>query len=453
MFGGDEVSAIVLDLGTHSIRGGFAGDDMPKAVIPSVVGVRPAVKNSSIVGNSEKAIGENTDVDMQDVSGQENVATEKNTNPKLANSDFDYFIGTQSLLFRRDNTDAKNVLSQGLVSDWDCFEQLISHTISTGLHSKSEEHPILMSEAAFTTKAQRQKVCEIIFEKFNTPAFFTSKTPVLTAFSSGKTNALILDCGASHIVASGVHDGFSLVKTIQKSELAGDRLDLLILQQLSELGYNVKPRYSVQRKYVQEKLQIIDLDFPVTNPSYREYCQKEIARELKESVCSVRDFADASTVVPSPELFDIPQGPISNFESERYRVGDVLFDTTLLTEKEKTTMKIGSETALFNISALIYNCINETDVDLRRELFSNIILSGGTSLLPGLQSKVHDEITNRPAPGYSKPKMSVGTPVERKFGAWIGGSILGSLGSFHQLWISKSEYEEQGSKVIEKKCP
>jgi hypothetical protein len=102
-------------------------------------------------------------------------------------------------------------LSLRIVSDWDLFEQLLTHSF-TSLHSNANEHPILISEPAFNTKAQRQKLCELVFEKFNPPAFFVVKTPVLTAFASGRTNATVVDCGASHISVSAVHEGFSLTK-------------------------------------------------------------------------------------------------------------------------------------------------------------------------------------------------------------------------------------------------
>ena len=104
------------------------------------------------------------------------------------------------------------------------------------------------------------------------------------------------------------------------------------------------------------------------------------------------------------------------------------------------------------LSDLVSDCVSSSDVDIRRELFGNIIFAGGLSLLQGSQLKLQSDLTARLPHGF-KLKMIASTPIERRFSAWIGGSILASLGSFHQIWISKSEYDEHGPKIIEKKCP
>ena len=55
-------------------------------------------------------------------------------------------------------------------------------------------------------------------------------------------------------------------------------------------------------------------------------------------------------------------------------------------------------------------------------------------------------------PAAFKPRLLVPAPLERQFGAWIGGSIMSSLGTFVPLWFTKQEYEEQGASYIESKC-
>ena len=85
------------------------------------------------------------------------------------------------MLYRRDNVDAKKGLANGLIADWEGYEHLVTHALTSCLRANSEEHPLLVSEPAFTTKAQRIKLCELLFEKYNPPAVFITKTPVLTA--------------------------------------------------------------------------------------------------------------------------------------------------------------------------------------------------------------------------------------------------------------------------------
>ncbi len=111
----------------------------------------------------------------------------------------------------------------------------------------------------------------------------------------------------------------------------------------------------------------------------------------------------------------------------------------------------GSDTPR-GVSDLVAECIASSDVDIRRELYSNVIFAGGLSLLQGSQMKLQSDLNARVPHGF-KLKLISSTPAERRFSSWIGGSILASLGSFHQIWISKAEYDEHGAKIIEKKCP
>jgi len=89
------------------------------------------------------------------------------------------------------------------------------------------------------------------------------------------------------------------------------------------------------------------------------------------------------------------------------------------------------------------------DVDIRKDLYSNIVLSGGTTMFPGIADRMTKEITSL-AP--SSMKIKVVAPAERKFSVWIGGSILSSLSTFQQMWINKAEYLENGPSIVHRKC-
>eukprot|EP00300_Choanocystis_sp_HF-7_P018118 c1993_g1_i1.p1 GENE.c1993_g1_i1~~c1993_g1_i1.p1 ORF type:complete len:375 (+),score=74.55 c1993_g1_i1:246-1370(+) len=359
-----------------------------------------------------------------------------------------YFVGAQQIGFRRDNMDIVSPFSQGQISDWDVYEQLLNHALKS-LHANPQEHPFLMSEPPHVSKSQRSKLCEIIFEKYSPPAYFVTKSPVLSAFSCGRTNATVVDCGASGIVVTAMHEGFCFSKSMQRSDLAGDALDRLVLHQLGELGINLEPSYAIKRRVNQDKLQIERLDFPLTKPSYRQFFVKEIARDLREACCNVRDYSET---VPTPECYHTPQGSVTPFETCRSRAGDVLFNPSLLTPAERQATGIAPDANLRGLSEMVLSCISASDVDMRRELFNNVILCGGMSLFQGLQGKLQADLGSK-TPHGMKLKLFSATPPERRFSAWIGGSILASLGSFHQIWISKAEYDEHGSKIIESKCP
>ena len=98
---------------------------------------------------------------------------------------------------------------------------------------------------------------------------------------------------------------------------------------------------------------------------------------------------------------------------------------------------------------LVYGSILKCDIDIRKDLYSNIVMSGGTTMFPGIAERLSKEVTSL-AP--TTMKVKVVAPQERKFLVWIGGSILSSLSTFQTLWITKQEYEETGASIVHKKC-
>lgn len=103
---------------------------------------------------------------------------------------------------------------------------------------------------------------------------------------------------------------------------------------------------------------------------------------------------------------------------------------------------------------MIYNTVAKCDPDIRRELFSSIIVTGGTSLFPQLSERLYRELSDKSPPQSYKVKLlATTTQAERRFSTWIGGSILASLGTFQQMWMTKQEYDEHGASLVERKCP
>jgi actin-related protein len=96
-----------------------------------------------------------------------------------------------------------------------------------------------------------------------------------------------------------------------------------------------------------------------------------------------------------------------------------------------------------------YNSIMKCDIDIRKDLYANTVLSGGTTMYPGIADRMQKEITSL-AP--STMKIKIVAPPERKYSVWIGGSILASLSTFQQMWISKQEYDESGPSIVHRKC-
>ena len=96
-----------------------------------------------------------------------------------------------------------------------------------------------------------------------------------------------------------------------------------------------------------------------------------------------------------------------------------------------------------------YDSIMKCDVDIRKDLYGNIVLSGGTTMFDGIDARMEKEIK---ALAPASMKIKIVAPPERKYSVWIGGSILASLSTFQQMWISKQEYDESGPQIVHRKC-
>ena len=136
------------------------------------------------------------------------------------------------------------------------------------------------------------------------------------------------------------------------------------------------------------------------------------------------------------KTYELPDGNIITVGSERFRCPEVLFQPSF----------IGKDAS--GIHDTTFQSITKCDVDIRKDLYGNVVLSGGTTMFAGIVERMAKELT---ALAPSTMKIKVVAPPERKYSLWIGGSILSSLSTFQEMWISKGEYDESGPTIVHRK--
>merc|ERR1712161_24751 len=329
----EDTAALVVDNGSGLCKCGFAGDDAPRAVFPSIVG-RPR-HQGIMVGMGQK----------------------------------DSYVGDEAQS-KRGILTLSYPIEHGIVTNWDDMEKIWHHTFYNELRVAPEEHPVLLTEAPLNPKANRERMTQIMFETFNVPAMYVGIQAVLSLYASGRTTGIVMDSGdgVSHTVP--IYEGYALPHAILR----------------------------------------LDLD-----------------TEMKE----------ATESSDKEKTYELPDGNIITVGSERFRCPEVMFQPSF----------IGKEAA--GIHDTTFASIMKTDVDIRKDLYANVVLSGGTTMFAGIGERMTKELT---ALAPSTMKIKVVAPPERKYSVWIGGSILSSLSTFQQMWISKGEYDESGPTIVHRKC-
>ena len=363
--------------------------------------------------------------------------------------------------------------------------QIWEYALRNRLRLETCEHPLMVAEPTHNTRAAREKMVELLFEKFSPPALFLAKNSVLSSFAVGRPTSLVIDCGASGAhplrqdgqpasaapahppcagtTISAVHDGYALNKCLNRNPLGGQALTDLTLRVAQSAGSEVRPRFSFKRTEKDGSIFCTPVATRGVTASYSLLRTWEVAADIKESCCRLSEGplneAEAATAPSAP--YELPDGRLFEFGAERLKVPELLFNPSLLGSfalpMDLPSGGIGdlatSGGALRGLPQAVAEVIGKCDVDLRKELYGGVVLTGGGSLFAGLKERLEKELqAGAPAALRVKVLASASTQ-ERKYGVWLGGSILASLGSFQQLWMSKAEYEEHGASYIHKKAP
>eukprot|EP01063_Lacrimia_lanifica_P015209 TRINITY_DN22022_c0_g1_i1.p1 TRINITY_DN22022_c0_g1~~TRINITY_DN22022_c0_g1_i1.p1 ORF type:complete len:424 (+),score=164.38 TRINITY_DN22022_c0_g1_i1:142-1413(+) len=383
-------AAVVVDLGSGKIKAGFSGDDAPRCVVPCIEGKPPKADKK----------------------------------PKDAKDGKESFVCSQAYKMR-ERLDISYPIRRGLVQDWGddwkqglkdrtegpiekIFTHIYEDVLKTSLTDPNQ--PLLLSETPLTDispmQENREKLCEILFESLGIPALYVAQSPVLSLYSYGRTTGMVTEIGFESATTAPIFEGCLLFHSMLQLNFGGMQLTDQVSKMLAENGTRFdKCHERFIAEYVKETL-----------------CQVSEDRELYEQ--SVADKEDEKSLT-------LPDGTRVRLDSRRWCVGESLFEPSLLPGIDPGK----------GIHQLALESVKKCDTDIAPTLFQNVVLSGGTSMTRGLPTRIETELCAL-APSE---RIKVHASTERSQACWIGGSILASLPTFQDLWITKADYDEYGS--------
>jgi len=312
-------------------------------------------------------------------------------------------------------------IKKGIVTAWDDMEVIWHHTFFNELRIDPEEHPVLLTESPLNPKMNREKMTAIMFETFKTPAFYSGISAVLSIYSCGLTTGIGIDSGygVSHTVP--VYEGYALPHAIKKLNIAGRSLTEYLANILRErgCGYHFPiSEYEWSLNSMKEKFA---------------YCAKDLQGEFK---------AAEGTKLP----FELPDGQMITIGAERFRCPEPLFNPTVVGQRK-------------GIHQLAYQSIQKCSHSIRKDMWSNIVPSGGSTMFRNFDERLYKELkaiaprnSNIKIVATPKGQAAKAAPLTRRHLTWVGGSILGSLSLFKELCISMDDYDEYGPKIVHRKC-
>ena len=279
----------------------------------------------------------------------------------------------------------------------------------------NREIPIFIAEPPFTCKKQKKMLAELLFENFDAPSVFFGTQGVLSLYAFGKTEGIVLESGKGITQIVPITNGYKLDYAVQKINFGGEDVDQYLKLLLKKNGIYLY--------------------------SSSEDC---ILEEMKEKVCQLKDKAfdrnqrinlnDVDSHKTEDFEYKLPDGEIISIGSERFIAPEVLFNPSIA----------GMEFP--GLHEFLDSAIKKMDLDLRKNFYGNIVLSGGNSMLNGFSERLANEMEPLVA---EKTKLTIlAAEVDRSCLVWKGASSIINVDSFANLWIGKKDYEEHGDRIF-----
>jgi len=339
----------------------------------------------------------------------------------------EYYVGEEAQQ-KRGILVLKFPLEHGVITNWEDMEKIWAHTFDNELRvvvgGETEEDEdvagVLLTEAPMNPRENRERMTQIMFETFNARRFYVAIQAVLSLYASGRTTGVVVDCGdgVSHTVP--IYEGYSMPHAIQRINLAGRDLTDYICKILTESKINLHTS-----------------------------AERMSAMKIKEELCyvSLNFEEEVDNFAGKEKQFELPDMSIVTVHNQIIRCPELMFKPSL----------DGKE--MMGLHELAKKTIDDCDLDVRKDLLQNIVMSGGTTMFPNMPERLQAEVEKLVAEGA---KVKVIAPPERMISVWIGGSILASLSTFSRMWINQysqpdasppiTGYDEVGPRIVHQMC-
>ena len=320
-------------------------------------------------------------------------------------------------------------MKEGIIQNDEDMDRLWTYTIKEKLNQKDDlsNRKVLLTEAPSNPNKNKEKMCEILFEKLGVG--FTNIEPQakLTVFAEGLQTAMVLDSGDGVTHCIPIVDTYIMHHNIKRLNIAGRHITDYLIRLLQLKGY-----------------------------AFNSSADFETIRELKEEYCFVSCDIEGDRKLDKETTYynsykKLPDGRKIRISNEKFEATEILFNPFLFQSEQP------------GIHEIVYESINACPIDVRKNLYKNIVLSGATTMFPGYVSRLEKEIKNLyinknlklSGDKTIKIDMNIIDSPRRKFSVFIGACVLANTynnSNTEEYWITKKEWEETGADIILKKC-
>ncbi|XP_012277552.1 actin-related protein 2 isoform X2 [Orussus abietinus] len=380
---------IVCDNGTGFVKCGYAGANFPAHIFPSLVG-RPIIRAVNKIGG----------IDIKDL-----------------------MVGDEASKLRS-MLEINYPMQNGIVRNWQDMCHVWDYTFGKEkMNINPRECKILLTEPPMNPTKNREKMIQVMFEKYGFAGTYIAVQAALTLYAQGLISGVVVDSGDGVTHICPVFEEYTLHHLTRRLDIAGRDITMYLIKLLLLRGY-----------------------------AFNHSADFETVRMMKEKLCYIgynieteEKLARETTVLM--ESYTLPDGRVIKVGGERFAAPEALFQPHLINVEA------------LGIAELVFSTIQSADIDMRSELYKHIVLSGGSTMYPGLPSRLEREIKQlyvqrvlkNDTAKLGKFKIRIEDSPRRKDMVFVGGAVLAEITKDRDsFWITREEYEENGLNVLKK---